>query len=49
MLADLELNGRRIRNVVKAAAIMAARGRRGVEYKDIKTVLRITEAQALEQ
>lgn len=42
-LADLKLNGRKIRNVAKAAAIMASRNKRRVEYGDIKTVLRITE------
>ena len=47
MLADLELNGRRIRNAAKAAAIMAGRNKRGVEFGDIKTVLRITEGYAM--
>ncbi|MBE3048265.1 hypothetical protein IMZ48_38330 [Candidatus Bathyarchaeota archaeon] len=42
-LADLEMNGRGIRNVVKAAAIMASRNKRHVEFEDITTVLRITE------
>ena len=48
-LASLELNGRRIRNVVKAAAIMASRNKRNVEFGDIKTVLKITEGCAVDE
>ena len=48
-LADVELNGRKIRNVTKAAAIMASRNLRGVEFGDIKTVLRITEGCGVDQ
>ena len=47
-LANLGLNGRRIRNVAKAAAIMASRNKRSVEFRDIKTVLRITEGFSIE-
>ncbi|SPO00368.1 uncharacterized protein DNG_03213 [Cephalotrichum gorgonifer] len=48
-LAEVELNGRKIRNVVKAAAIMAKRNKRGVELGDIQTVLRITEGYSVKE
>lgn len=43
MLAGLELDGRRIKNLVKSAAIMARRDGRGVGLGDLRRVLRITE------
>jgi SpoVK/Ycf46/Vps4 family AAA+-type ATPase len=42
-LAGLELDGRRIKNLVKSAGIMARRQGRGVEMEDLRRVLRITE------
>ncbi|TID21244.1 P-loop containing nucleoside triphosphate hydrolase protein [Venturia nashicola] len=43
VLAALELDGRRIKNLVKSAGIMARREGRGVEIGDLRKVLRITE------
>ncbi|KAE9994257.1 hypothetical protein EG327_000102 [Venturia inaequalis] len=43
VLAGLDLDGRRIRNLVKSAGIMARREGRGVEMGDLRKVLRITE------
>lgn len=43
VLAGLELDGRRIKNLVKSAGIMARREGRGVEMGDLRKVLRITE------
>lgn len=43
VLAGLELDGRRIKNLVKSAGIMARREGRGVEIGDLRKVLRITE------
>jgi SpoVK/Ycf46/Vps4 family AAA+-type ATPase len=43
VLAGLELDGRRIKNLVKSAGIMARREGRGVEMGDLRRVLRITE------
>jgi SpoVK/Ycf46/Vps4 family AAA+-type ATPase len=43
LLASLELDGRKIKNLVKSAGIMARRGGRGVEMGDLRRVLRITE------
>jgi hypothetical protein len=48
-LANVPLNGRRIRNVVRAAAIMAGRNKRSIEFRDIKTVLQITEGKTVEE
>ena len=42
-LADIDVNGRRIRNITKTARIMAKRVDRGICYADIKQVMRITE------
>ena len=42
-LADIDVNGRRIRNITKTARIMAKRAGRGICYTDIKQVMRITE------
>jgi SpoVK/Ycf46/Vps4 family AAA+-type ATPase len=43
VLASIDLDGRRIKNVVKAAGIMATREGRGLEFDDVKKVVRITE------
>ena len=43
LLSGIELNGRRIKNVVKTAQIMAKREQRAVRLDDIKKVMRITE------
>lgn len=43
LLSRIELNGRRIRNVVKTAQIMARREQRAVRLDDIKKVMKITE------
>lgn len=48
ILANVDLNGRRIRNVVKSAQIMAQRESRGVGFADITKVLRITEGLQVE-
>ncbi|KAH8897724.1 P-loop containing nucleoside triphosphate hydrolase protein [Thozetella sp. PMI_491] len=42
-LAEIEVNGRRIRNITKTAKIMAKRQKRGITFTDIRQVLRITE------
>jgi len=42
-LADLEINGRRIKNITKTARIMAKRLGRGIAFGDIRNVMRITE------
>jgi SpoVK/Ycf46/Vps4 family AAA+-type ATPase len=42
-LADVDINGRRIRNVVKTAQIMARTEKRPVSFEDVRRVLRITE------
>jgi hypothetical protein len=46
-LASIELNGRRIKNVVKTAQIMAKKLGRGVRESDVEKVLRITEGLVL--
>ena len=43
LLSGIELNGRRIKNVVKTAQILAKREQRAVRLDDIKKVMRITE------
>lgn len=43
LLAGLPLDGRKIKNLVKSAGIMARREGRGVEMEDLSKVLRITE------
>ncbi|QDS74141.1 hypothetical protein FKW77_001155 [Venturia effusa] len=47
ILAGLGLDGRRIKNLVKSAGIMARREGRGVEMDDLRKVLRITEGVEL--
>ncbi len=42
-LAEIDINGRRIRNIAKTARIMAKRQKRGISFEDIRHVLRITE------
>jgi len=42
-LADININGRKIKNVTKTARIMAKRAGRGISFNDIKNVMRITE------
>lgn len=48
VLARLDVNGRRIRNVVKTARLMARRGERDVTFVDIRQVIRITEGISLD-
>jgi len=43
ILANVEVNGRRIRNIAKTAWVMAKREGRLIRFDDIKQVLRITE------
>jgi len=43
VLAAVDIDGRRIRNVTKTAAIMTKRQGRGISFEDIKQVMRITE------
>jgi SpoVK/Ycf46/Vps4 family AAA+-type ATPase len=43
ILANIELDGRRIKNVVKAARIMVKRERKGLGFDAIKKVVRIVE------
>ena len=43
VLAGLEMNGRRIKNVTKTARIMAKRKGRGLGFDDVRDVIRITE------
>ncbi|TDZ34286.1 Quinate permease [Colletotrichum spinosum] len=42
-LSEIEVNGRRIRNIVKTAGIMAKRENRAIRFKDVQTVMKITE------
>ncbi|KAK1752903.1 P-loop containing nucleoside triphosphate hydrolase protein [Echria macrotheca] len=42
-LADIDVNGRRIKNITKTARIMARRGERPITFPDIRNVMRITE------
>jgi len=46
-LSSIELNGRRIKNVVKTAQIMAKREQRAIRVDDIKKVMKITEGLRL--
>jgi ATP-dependent 26S proteasome regulatory subunit len=48
LLSKIDLNGRRIKNVVKSAQIMARREQRAVRLNDIKMVMRITEGLLIE-
>lgn len=43
VLADLSMNGRRIKNVTKTARIMAKRKGRGLQFGDVRNVIRVTE------
>ena len=47
-LSGIELNGRRIKNVVKTAQIMAKTEKRAIRLDDIKKVMRITEGLCLD-
>ena len=47
MLAQIELNGRRIKNVVKTSLVMAKSHGRGLQYEDVEKVLKITEGLTL--
>ncbi|KAK5656738.1 hypothetical protein OQA88_4286 [Cercophora sp. LCS_1] len=47
ILSDIDLNGRRIKNITKTARMMAKRGGRGISFSDIKNVMRITEGLAV--
>lgn len=48
ILGKLPLNGRRIKNAVKTAQIMANREDRGVTLDDIRKVMRITEGLTID-
>lgn len=47
-LAGIDVNGRRIRNIVKTARIMAKQANRGISFDDVKKVMRITEGVTVE-
>lgn len=47
ILASIDVNGRRIRNITKTARIMTKRQSRGISFDDIKHVMRITEGLTL--
>ncbi|GKT89584.1 AAA family ATPase [Colletotrichum tofieldiae] len=47
-LSNIEVNGRRIRNIVKTAGIMAKREKRKIGFGDVKKVMRITEGIEVE-
>ncbi|KAK2728938.1 AAA family [Colletotrichum kahawae] len=47
-LSRIEVDGRKIRNIVKTASIMARRDGRSVGFDDIKKVMRITEGIEVE-
>ena len=47
MLAQIELNGRRIKNVVKTSLVMANSQGRALKYEDVEKVLKITEGLTL--
>ncbi|KAK4194226.1 P-loop containing nucleoside triphosphate hydrolase protein [Triangularia verruculosa] len=42
-LALIETNGRRIKNITKTARMMAKRHGRGINFEDVRNVMRITE------
>ncbi|KAK0619680.1 P-loop containing nucleoside triphosphate hydrolase protein [Immersiella caudata] len=42
-LAEIDINGRKIKNITKTARILAKRAGRGINLNDIQTVMRITE------
>lgn len=47
-LASIELDGRRIKNVIKTAGIMAKREGKGMDIGDVKKVMKITEGLKVE-
>ncbi len=47
-LSNVEINGRRIRNLVKTASIMARRAGRGISFDDIQKVMKITEGVSIQ-
>jgi ATP-dependent 26S proteasome regulatory subunit len=47
-LADIDVDGRRVRNVVKTARILAKRQQRAICFNDVKNVMRITESLVVE-
>jgi hypothetical protein len=49
LLAQIELNGRRIKNVVKTSLVMAKSQGRGLKYEDVEKVLKITEGLTLSE
>lgn len=48
-LADIDVDGRRVRNVVKTARIVAKRQQRAICFDDVKNVMRITESLTVEK
>jgi hypothetical protein len=48
MLAKIDVNGRRIRNMVKTAKIMAKQQKRGICLDDVRKVMMITEGLTIE-
>ncbi|KAH6676972.1 P-loop containing nucleoside triphosphate hydrolase protein [Plectosphaerella plurivora] len=48
-LADIDVDGRRVRNVVKTARILAKRQQRAICFNDVKNVMRITESLVVEK
>ena len=48
VLAQIDINGRRIRNLTKTARIMAKQAGRGICFDDVKKVMRITEGMVVE-
>ena len=47
-MASIELDGRRIKNVIKTAGIMAKREGKGMDIGDVKKVMKITEGLKVE-
>ncbi|OHE91506.1 hypothetical protein CORC01_13202 [Colletotrichum orchidophilum] len=47
-LSKIDVNGRRIRNIVKTAGIMASRDGRSVSFDDVRKVMKITEGVDVE-
>ncbi|KAF9876565.1 hypothetical protein CkaCkLH20_05973 [Colletotrichum karsti] len=47
-LAKIEVDGRRIRNIVKTSSIMAKREARPIRFDDVKKVMRITEGMEIQ-
>ncbi|CRK46653.1 hypothetical protein BN1723_016699 [Verticillium longisporum] len=48
VLANIDVNGRRIRNIAKTTKIMAKRAGRPICFDDVKKVMRITEGLIIE-